>query len=95
MSGPTFSPGPMPNTVIFADGKGLTAPEYWILLPSGDAHCPTSDVRLVSQYRTVFDPTRPPRPASTYNRPPPKVTEECELSARHDQSRSPFAGSIP
>jgi hypothetical protein len=33
----TFSPGPTPNTVRSADGKVLTAPESWILLPPGDA----------------------------------------------------------
>jgi Uncharacterized conserved protein (DUF2293) len=33
----TFSPGPTPNTVRSADGKVLTAPEGWILLPPGDA----------------------------------------------------------
>jgi hypothetical protein len=33
----TFSPGPSPNTVRSADGKVLTAPEGWILLPPGDA----------------------------------------------------------
>jgi hypothetical protein len=33
----TFTPGPSPNTVRSADGKILTAPEDWILLPPGDA----------------------------------------------------------
>lgn len=33
----TFAPGPTPNTVRSADGKTLTAPEGWILLPPGDA----------------------------------------------------------
>src|SRR5882672_10277625 len=33
----TFTPGPTPNTVRAADGKILTAPEGWILLPPGDA----------------------------------------------------------
>src|SRR3954449_4325963 len=33
----TFIPGPTPNTVRTADGKFLTAPEGWILLPPGDA----------------------------------------------------------
>ncbi len=32
-----FTPGPTPNTVRAADGKVLTAPEGWILLPPGDA----------------------------------------------------------
>ena len=32
-----FSPGPTPNTVRAADGRVLTAPEGWILLPPGDA----------------------------------------------------------
>jgi hypothetical protein len=32
-----FSPGPTPNTVRSADGKILTAPEGWVLLPPGDA----------------------------------------------------------
>jgi hypothetical protein len=37
MTNKTFSPGPSPNTVRAADGKVLTVPEGWILLPPGDA----------------------------------------------------------
>ena len=37
MSANTFTPGPTPNTVRSADGKILTTPEGWILLPPGDA----------------------------------------------------------
>src|SRR5215468_5896214 len=37
MSGTTFTPGPTPNTVRAADGRVLTAPEGWLLLPRGDA----------------------------------------------------------
>ena len=33
----TYTPGPTQNTVRSADGKVLTAPEGWILLPPGDA----------------------------------------------------------
>jgi hypothetical protein len=33
----TFTPGPAPDSVRSADGKVLTAPEGWILLPPGDA----------------------------------------------------------
>ena len=33
----TFAPGPTPNTVRTADGKLLTVPEGWTLLPPGDA----------------------------------------------------------
>jgi hypothetical protein len=33
----TFLPGPTPNTVRSADGKILTVPPGWILLPPGDA----------------------------------------------------------
>ena len=36
MSG-TFAPGPTPNTVRTIDGKVLTVPDGWILLPPGDA----------------------------------------------------------
>ena len=32
-----YSPGPTPNTVRSADGKVLTTPEDWELLPPGDA----------------------------------------------------------
>lgn len=32
-----FAPGPTPNTVRTADGKILTVPANWILLPPGDA----------------------------------------------------------
>src|SRR6201987_1514275 len=33
----TFTPGPTPNTVHAADGRVLTTPEGWMLLPPGDA----------------------------------------------------------
>jgi hypothetical protein len=33
----TFTPGPTPNTVRAADGRVLTIPEGWTLLPPGDA----------------------------------------------------------
>src|SRR5438105_2730910 len=33
----SFRPGPTPNTVRSADGKVLTVPEGWVLLPPGDA----------------------------------------------------------
>src|SRR5580765_5411445 len=33
----TFTPGPTQNTVRSADGRVLTAPECWVLLPPGDA----------------------------------------------------------
>jgi hypothetical protein len=33
----TFTPGPTPNTVRTVDGKVLTVPEGWLLLPPGDA----------------------------------------------------------
>jgi hypothetical protein len=33
----TYSPGPTPNTVRSVDGKVLTVPEGWVLLPPGDA----------------------------------------------------------
>jgi len=37
MTNHTFSPGPTPNTVRTADGKVLTVPDGWVLLPPGDA----------------------------------------------------------
>src|SRR5580692_8043816 len=37
MSANTFTPGPTPNTVRAADGRILTVPDGWILLPPGDA----------------------------------------------------------
>jgi len=37
MSANTFIPGPSPNTVRAAEGKVLTVPEGWILVPPGDA----------------------------------------------------------
>jgi hypothetical protein len=37
VSANTFTPGPTPNTVRAADGRVLTAPEGWALLPPGDA----------------------------------------------------------
>jgi hypothetical protein len=35
--GNTFTPGSTPNTVRAADGRILTAPEGWVLLPPGDS----------------------------------------------------------
>ena len=37
MTAQTFTPGPTPNTVRAEDGKLLTVPEGWALLPPGDA----------------------------------------------------------
>ena len=37
MTDVVFTPGPSPNTVRSADGRVLTAPEGWALLPPGDA----------------------------------------------------------
>jgi len=37
MSEQTFTPVPTPNTVRATDGKVVTVPEGWILLPPGDA----------------------------------------------------------
>ena len=37
MSDNIFSPGPSKNTVKDADGKILSVPDGWILLPPGDA----------------------------------------------------------
>ncbi len=37
MTATTFTPGPTPNTVWAAEGKLLTVPEGWTLLPPGDA----------------------------------------------------------
>ena len=37
MSENIFAPGPTPNSVRSADGKVLTAPDGWMLLPPGDA----------------------------------------------------------
>src|SRR4029079_2186840 len=37
MSANTYPPGPTRNTVRAADGRILTAPDGWILLPPGDA----------------------------------------------------------
>jgi hypothetical protein len=37
MSDRPFTPGPTPNTVRTADGRVLTAPDGWALLPPGDA----------------------------------------------------------
>lgn len=37
MNNNPFNPGPTPNTVQAADGKVLTVPDGWILVPPGDA----------------------------------------------------------
>src|SRR5437588_887018 len=33
----TFTPGPTPNTVRTTEGRVLSAPQGWVLLPPGDA----------------------------------------------------------
>jgi hypothetical protein len=47
-----FSPGPTPNTVRAADGKALTVPDGWILLPPGDAAL-TRRVKAAGEYWVV------------------------------------------
>jgi hypothetical protein len=47
-----FSPGPSPNTVCCSDGRILTAPDGWILLPPGDAAL-TRRVKAAGEYWTV------------------------------------------
>src|SRR5215203_4621225 len=37
MTANTFTAGPAPNTVRAADGRDLTVPEGWVILPPGDA----------------------------------------------------------
>lgn len=37
MSANIFTAGPCPNTVRAADGKVVTVPEGWVLVPPGDA----------------------------------------------------------
>src|SRR3954467_7691735 len=50
----TFSPGPTANTVRTADGKILTAPDDWILLPPGDAAL-TRRVRAAGDHWVVAE----------------------------------------
>ena len=45
MTDHAFAPGPTPNTVQSTEGKVLTVPEGWVLLPPGDAAL-TRRVRL-------------------------------------------------
>ena len=52
MTDNTFTPGPTPNSVRSADGKVLTAPEGWILLPPGDAAL-TRRVKAACQHWVV------------------------------------------
>ncbi len=48
----TFIPGPTPNTVRSSDGKVLTVPEGWTLLPPGDAGL-TRRVKAAGDYWVV------------------------------------------
>ncbi len=48
----TFAPGPSPHTVRAANGRVLTAPEGWILLPPGDAAL-TRRVKAAGEHWTV------------------------------------------
>ena len=52
MDDDTFSPGPTPNTVRASDGKLLTVPEGWTLLPPGDAGL-TRRVKAAGDHWTV------------------------------------------
>ena len=52
MSVQNFAPGPTPNTVRSADGKILTAPDGWVLLPPGDAAL-TRRVKAAGDHWTV------------------------------------------
>ncbi len=52
MSETTFTLGPTPNSVRSSDGKILTAPEGWILLPPGDAAL-TRRVKAVGDHWVV------------------------------------------
>ena len=52
MTDQTFTPGPTPNTVRTADGKILTVPDGWILLPPGDAGL-TRRVKAAGEHWTV------------------------------------------
>ena len=54
MNDHTFFPGPTPNTVRAADGRVLTAPEGWILLPPGDAAL-TRRVKAVGDHWVVAE----------------------------------------
>src|SRR5271163_3225715 len=54
MSGTTFAPGPTPNTVRAGDGRVLTAPEGWVLLPPGDAAL-TRRVKEASEHWVVAE----------------------------------------
>jgi len=50
----TFSPGPTPNTVRAADGKVLTVPDGWILVPPGDAAL-TRRIKAADDYFAVAE----------------------------------------
>ncbi len=47
-----FSPGPTPDTVLSADGRTLTPPPGWVLLPPGDAAL-TRRVKATGQFWAV------------------------------------------
>jgi hypothetical protein len=49
-----FTPGSTPNTVRAADGRILTAPEGWVLLPPGDAPL-TRRVKAVGDHWVVAE----------------------------------------
>lgn len=52
MTNNTFTPGPTPNTIRSADGKVLTTPEGWVLLPPGDAAL-TRRVKVAGEHWVV------------------------------------------
>src|SRR5271166_779942 len=60
----TFTPGPAPNTVRAADGKILTVPDGWVLLPPGDAAL-TRRVKAAGDHWIVQEKVRWSRPRPT------------------------------
>lgn len=50
----TFSPGPTPNTVRSDDGKIITVPDGWILVPPGDPAL-TRRIKAADEYYAVAE----------------------------------------
>lgn len=52
MTDATFTPGPTPDTVRAADGRVLTVPDGWVLVPPGDAAL-TRRIKAAGEYWAV------------------------------------------
>ena len=85
----TFLPGPTANTVRTSDGKILTVPENWVLLPPGDAAL-TRRVKAAGEHWIVAES----KGRKTFSRGvwcPPETIERIREELAQERSTEAFA----